>query len=207
MISDAEAKTADAAFTLSHTIPSGVTSEREYFDALSTDRGRLLALIKEAYETPTTSPLILNVIKDMEDRQTPLVMWAQFILPSLPSWRSKHGRVVIIGDAAHAIPPAGGQGAAMATEDAHSLALVLSSPASGRDQVFAKWEAARAKRLEVIRAFTEFSRQSRVAPANWLARYVREVGMKFFLWWGGSDTGSEMYAYDIDSVRSELFAE
>ncbi|KNB18331.1 hypothetical protein FOXG_22191 [Fusarium oxysporum f. sp. lycopersici 4287] len=35
------------------------------------------------------------------------------------------GRVIVIGDAAHAIPPTGGQGAAMAFEDAETLSYVL----------------------------------------------------------------------------------
>lgn len=44
-------------------------------------------------------------------------------LPSLPRWHD--GRVVLLGDAAHAMTPNMGQGAAQAIEDAYCLALCL----------------------------------------------------------------------------------
>ncbi|EPS42152.1 hypothetical protein H072_3903 [Dactylellina haptotyla CBS 200.50] len=52
--------------------------------------------------------------------------WA-FYLHNLPDkFYSEKARIIIIGDAAHAMPPSGGQGGAMAFEDAESLAYALS---------------------------------------------------------------------------------
>jgi 2-polyprenyl-6-methoxyphenol hydroxylase-like FAD-dependent oxidoreductase len=44
-------------------------------------------------------------------------------MPALPCWHK--GRVVLIGDAAHAVGPHAGQGASMAIEDALVLAACL----------------------------------------------------------------------------------
>ncbi|KAF2964417.1 hypothetical protein GQX73_g9146 [Xylaria multiplex] len=55
-------------------------------------------------------------------------VWPFYKIPRLPHWTSqKNHRVVILGDAAHAIPPTTGQGASSALEDVMSLALVLSA--------------------------------------------------------------------------------
>jgi 2-polyprenyl-6-methoxyphenol hydroxylase-like FAD-dependent oxidoreductase len=52
-------------------------------------------------------------------------IWPFHTLPRLPTWSSERGRVVVLGDAAHAIPPTAGQGANQAFEDSYSLALLL----------------------------------------------------------------------------------
>lgn len=52
--------------------------------------------------------------------------WTLADLPPLPSWVSKSGKVVLIGDAAHATVPYLAQGASMAIEDGAALAECLS---------------------------------------------------------------------------------
>ncbi|KAJ7777906.1 hypothetical protein DFH07DRAFT_568660 [Mycena maculata] len=54
-------------------------------------------------------------------------IWPFFIVPKLDSWVSDkgNGRVIILGDAAHAIPPTAGQGINQAFEDVYMLALIL----------------------------------------------------------------------------------
>jgi 2-heptyl-3-hydroxy-4(1H)-quinolone synthase len=59
-----------------------------------------------------------------------------------------HGRVILIGDAAHAMTPNLGQGAAMAIEDAYCLARIWSSN-SGTDSL-AEFESARRSRVAFI---------------------------------------------------------
>jgi 2-polyprenyl-6-methoxyphenol hydroxylase-like FAD-dependent oxidoreductase len=48
-----------------------------------------------------------------------------YSIASLPSSSSPSSRVILISDAAHALPPTGGQGAAMALEDASTFANAL----------------------------------------------------------------------------------
>ncbi|KAJ2984202.1 hypothetical protein NQ176_g140 [Zarea fungicola] len=51
--------------------------------------------------------------------------WPFFVVPKLDKWTSETCRVLILGDAAHAIPPSAGQGINQAFEDVYILALVL----------------------------------------------------------------------------------
>ncbi|RSN48125.1 FAD-dependent oxidoreductase [Amycolatopsis sp. WAC 04197] len=73
--------------------------------------------------------------------------WATYDFPSVPTWRTD--RMVIIGDAAHATSPAAGQGAAMAIEDAVTLARCLRD-VSSIPKALAVYEGLRRERVEAI---------------------------------------------------------
>lgn len=70
-----------------------------------------------------------------------------FDVPHLPTWHS--GRVVLMADAAHAMSPAGGQGASMALADAMLLARLLGD-AAAPEPAFEKFEAIRKKPAEAF---------------------------------------------------------
>jgi 2-polyprenyl-6-methoxyphenol hydroxylase-like FAD-dependent oxidoreductase len=74
-------------------------------------------------------------------------------------WRD--GRVVLIGDAAHAAPPHMGEGGAMAMEDAVVLAEVLASAGTVEDALEA-YEARRRPRADWVQ------QQSRIAAKAWI---------------------------------------
>ncbi|KAF2246390.1 FAD/NAD(P)-binding domain-containing protein [Trematosphaeria pertusa] len=81
--------------------------------------------------------------------------WPFHTVPKLDKWSSDGGRVVIVGDAAHAIPPTAGQGANQAFEDSYSLALLLGS--LGSDGVdlnlrgaLRKWQEYRQERIDRV---------------------------------------------------------
>lgn len=71
-----------------------------------------------------------------------------FDIQSLPSWHV--GRVVLIGDAAHAVSPNSGQGASLALEDAMYLAKLLRDCSSNYALAFARFERDRKPRVERI---------------------------------------------------------
>ncbi|MER7862650.1 FAD-dependent monooxygenase [Amycolatopsis japonica] len=73
--------------------------------------------------------------------------WATYDFPSVPMWRTD--RMVIIGDAAHATSPAAGQGAAMAIEDAVTLARCLRD-VSSIPKALAVYEGLRRERVEAV---------------------------------------------------------
>lgn len=73
--------------------------------------------------------------------------WNTYDFPTVPTWHND--RMIIIGDAAHAMSPAAGQGASQAIEDAVTLAMCL------RDlqdvaTAFAAYEGIRRERVERV---------------------------------------------------------
>ncbi len=80
---------------------------------------------------------------------TDLVLTALEDLPSLDTW--SRGRVVLAGDAAHAMLPFAGQGAAQAIEDGALLADALAT-SDGYERAFDAYESERKPRADRVRA-------------------------------------------------------
>ena len=74
--------------------------------------------------------------------------WGLFLARPLSRWR--RGRVVLLGDAAHAMLPHHGQGANTTIEDAVALAELTASDPGDLDGVFAAYEALRRPRTRAI---------------------------------------------------------
>ncbi|KAI0546148.1 kynurenine 3-monooxygenase [Xylaria curta] len=82
--------------------------------------------------------------------------WAFHGLPPLCSWLSESKRIILVGDAAHAIPPTVGQGANQAIEDVYALATLLSklSQKVPLDKATTLWQSYRQERIERILELT-----------------------------------------------------
>lgn len=94
--------------------------------------------------------------------------WAFYGIPPLPSWLSGSKRVIIVGDAAHAIPPTAGQGANQAFEDVRALATLLGklSPSVPLDAAAAKWQAYRQDRVKKVLDLTQQMNAKRLPEAE-----------------------------------------
>jgi 2-polyprenyl-6-methoxyphenol hydroxylase-like FAD-dependent oxidoreductase len=90
-----------------------------------------------------------------------LSIWPYYSVPQHKTWMSESLRVILLGDAAHAIPPTAGQGACMAVEDGFTLGLLWSKLSTQID-----WE----KALE----WWQLTRQTRVAKTLVL---TQQMGM------------------------------
>lgn len=113
---------------------------------------------------------------------------------SLPRWHK--GRVILIGDAAHAVSPNAGQGASMALEDAMYLAKLLRDLRT-YSEAFARFETDRKPRVEKIVA--EGRRRGRdktvVGP---LEQKIRELMMRVFVGLFGKNSDNWLFEYQID---------
>ena len=87
-------------------------------------------------------PLISKLIRATEST---IIGYPFYDIPTQPLWHK--GRIVLVGDAIHAVSPSAGQGASLAVEDAIILAKCLRD-ISDLEQAFATYERLRRARVE-----------------------------------------------------------
>ncbi|EXJ58952.1 hypothetical protein A1O7_06383 [Cladophialophora yegresii CBS 114405] len=182
----------------------GEDRSREDWHKLQNDKTALYATLQKYHETERW-PGLVHAASQNIDVET-LTLWPYYTVPELSSWSSKSGRVIVIGDAAHAMPPTGGQGAAMAFEDALTLADALSAlktktkeidSAARETHALTQWQAARRERIRKILAFTSKGGDMRKRSVGTLQQLVKEWLMwAYFLWVGDEGGLSWIYEYD-----------
>lgn len=84
-------------------------------------------------------------------------LWPFYAIPKLASWTSEAGRVLILGDAAHAIPPTAGQGINQAFEDVYVFARVVGQLRKQRGEgsvpstsALKEWQRRRQERVDRV---------------------------------------------------------
>ncbi|KAF4953929.1 hypothetical protein F66182_18416, partial [Fusarium sp. NRRL 66182] len=84
-------------------------------------------------------------------------LWPFYVVPKLDTWMSEGCKVVIMGDAAHAIPPTAGQGVNQAFEDVYTFAGVVgtlernnTTDASKRSVSLKRWQTGRQARIDKV---------------------------------------------------------
>lgn len=100
--------------------------------------------------------------------------WALFNLPELPSW--SHGRIGLLGDAAHAMLPFAAQGAGMAIEDAAVLARCLNDGTISPAQALQRYGAMR--RGRVARVQRTAIKLGHIYQMRGAAAVARDLAMK-----------------------------
>jgi 2-polyprenyl-6-methoxyphenol hydroxylase-like FAD-dependent oxidoreductase len=103
--------------------------------------------------------------------------WPLYVMPPLKAWH--RGRACIIGDAAHATAPSGGQGASMALEDAMLLARRLSE-AREPTSAFSAFERERRPRVKEIDTISRRNSKGKV-DASPLSAWLRDRMLSTFL--------------------------
>jgi 2-polyprenyl-6-methoxyphenol hydroxylase-like FAD-dependent oxidoreductase len=106
-----------------------------------------------------TRPEDLLIVGPMED------------VPTVPTW--SRGRMVLVGDSAHATSPSSGQGASLAVESAVQLARCLRD--LPHPEAFAAYEALRRERVEKIIAAAARTNSDKAAGP--VARVLRDLFM------------------------------
>jgi len=130
-------------------------------------------------------------------------IWSVNMVPQLPSWRSPSGKVILIGDSAHAITPSGGQGGAMSLEDGETLAYAISKHGTDPSSL-EKWEAHRKARVQQVVDFNNLSAKVREASKYTVVQWFRE----WFIWGILKIKGAEgyrwLYGYDCAVEMASL---
>jgi 2-polyprenyl-6-methoxyphenol hydroxylase-like FAD-dependent oxidoreductase len=122
------------------------------------------------------------------DRHYPI-----FDMPRLPAW--SRGRVVLIGDAAHAVGPHAGQGASMALEDALVLAACLSEQPDAR-QALRQFETLRRDRIDSVVRMTARNGSQKRASGR-IALFMRDLLLPLFIRIG-TRAARQAFAFRVD---------
>ncbi|MFE9748643.1 FAD-dependent oxidoreductase [Saccharothrix saharensis] len=125
-----------------------------------------LAVLRAAF-TPDRTPAVRLV--DATDPADLVVTGALEDVPSVPRW--SRGRLVLVGDAAHATSPSSGQGASLAFESAVQLARCLRD--LPHDEAFRAYEELRRDRVE--RIIAQAARTNRDKAAGPVGRLLRDT--------------------------------
>jgi 2-polyprenyl-6-methoxyphenol hydroxylase-like FAD-dependent oxidoreductase len=208
------------------TISDDVDRGREGWAKLYDDKAALKKILADhfTFEGSTYPPLIKELCEKTELKA--LTSWPFFSVPHLDKWTSQLNRVIVIGDAAHAIPPTGGQGAAMAFEDAETLAYALrdvydiqarsqSSSATSksghveltavRAEKLDKWQRHRQERVAKVLDFTTKNGNQRKATSHLYEQAAKEWLMWASMKFAGPTGGARwLYGYNAESVLSDL---
>jgi 2-polyprenyl-6-methoxyphenol hydroxylase-like FAD-dependent oxidoreductase len=116
-------------------------------------------------------------------------------IQTLPAWHK--GRVVLMGDAAHAVSPNAGQGASMALEDAMYLAKVLRDAQGDHELAFEQFERGRKPRVERIVAEGR-RRSSDKRSVTPLESGLRNAMLAIFINLFGERSQDWLYRYRIE---------
>ncbi|MGW4113925.1 FAD-dependent oxidoreductase [Actinosynnema sp. NPDC004786] len=135
-------------------------------EARATDPGRWLEVLGEAFAADRTPAARLVAATDPADL---VVTGALEDVPRVPRW--SRGRMVLVGDAAHATSPSSGQGASLAFESAVQLARCLRD--LPHEEAFRAYERLRRDRVE--RIIAQAARTNRDKAAGPVGRLVRDA--------------------------------
>jgi 2-polyprenyl-6-methoxyphenol hydroxylase-like FAD-dependent oxidoreductase len=129
--------------------------------------------------------------------------WALYDRDPLQNWSK--GRIVLLGDSAHAMPPFIGQGAGMAIEDGYTLAAMIDRSPDDIDAALAGYERLRVPRAS--RAVLESrARGEEMHVTSKLGQLRRNLMMTMKRRLGGDKTGGvrlgEYYQYDVAAAAA-----
>ncbi|KAF4969502.1 hypothetical protein FSARC_3288 [Fusarium sarcochroum] len=145
-----------------------------------------------------------SIIRELINNTTAVKFYPNYKLPIGGKWCK--GRTLLLGDAAHAMPPHAGQGVSMALEDAFLLARLLQERGQPLEDTFKQYEEIRRPRIDEISHKAVGNASIRKKTGAW-GLWLKEMGLWMYLrgsWafgmnnrWG-SDTSHMVY--DIDEV-------
>ncbi|MFD8618538.1 FAD-dependent oxidoreductase [Streptomyces sp. NPDC059513] len=161
------------------------TRERGFAELAEIDDAEWVAALAERHRPDP------GVIRRILTASTgPVGRWPVYEVPPLGTWH--RGSAAVLGDAAHAVAPHLGAGAALGMEDAYELALALHEHRTAPG-AFRAFEESRRDR---IAAMAKQARQTGavMTPSHWAARTIRDLMLPIAIK-QGVRKGTEAYSY------------
>lgn len=156
-----------------------IIADRNGWRAMGKDQVKVKAAIRERFDDATL-PALLTLLDAAED----FYLWPVFTLSKSGKWATD--RVMLLGDAAHAMPPQG-ESTGIVFEDTVIFArcltrwMELGKPGKIKD-AFNHYEDLRRQRIDI--AFEESkSVVKTVSDAGWLGHKIKMFIVPWYLWW------------------------
>jgi len=178
--------------------------DRAAWDALASDKEKLMDMIQG--DTEQWSPLIQSVQAQVRSPEAHSIsVWQFDSVPKMDRWFSSTGRVIMLGDAAHGIPPSIGQGANQAFEDGYSLGLLLANSDGrvGLTDALRAWNDYRQTRMDKVLNLTLRVLSMRMSTEE-KAKIPEELRWDDDGSEGGKNLLSWLYIIDIKSDVKQL---
>ncbi|KAI1341863.1 FAD/NAD(P)-binding domain-containing protein [Xylariaceae sp. FL0016] len=184
--------------------------DRAGWEALLADKEGLKARARQSLDV---WPDVARSSIENIDGET-LNVWPFRALPPLPRWTSDpHRRVVILGDAAHAVPPTTGQGASQAFEDVFTLALLVAKLREHKglrwEDALVFWQKTRQERMDTLMDLTKklnnkrlpLEKQALLSPQE-LWRDESDTNPRQMAWLYCPEIEKQVDAWVSETVRS-----
>jgi 2-polyprenyl-6-methoxyphenol hydroxylase-like FAD-dependent oxidoreductase len=139
-------------------------TDKAGWKALRASTGKMMKM--QTYNKEDWPDFVQSVMENIQPNT--IAPWPYSFMPHLDTWASPGKRVILLGDAAHAIPPASGQGAAQAFEDSYSLSMLLSrlSPQVKFEAMVEWWQRYRMERTRTVLELTQILNDKRLPRAK-----------------------------------------
>ncbi|KAG9253761.1 kynurenine 3-monooxygenase [Emericellopsis atlantica] len=139
--------------------------DRAGWDRVLNDKQWCIDFLRKGQED--YPPIVASAVSRLE--MDKINLWPFYVIPKLASWMSSKGRVVILGDAAHAIPPTAGQGVNQAFEDVYTFSRVMArfqrSLKGVASMVLRRWQEKRQLRVDGVLALNATINKRRLPSA------------------------------------------
>ena len=171
--------------------------DRAGWDRLRANQPELLSFLKKDFVA--WPDIVQSALENVELGK--ITTWPFYTVPRLERWATSSRQVIILGDAAHAIPPTAGQGVNQAFEDVYMLAALLTriSPKITLPAVLDFWHSSRQERIDKVLHLTKQMNAKRL-PLSGKAKLVAPD-----IWKGGRDAeeaGEDLaWLYDVNMDR------
>ncbi|KAM0425807.1 hypothetical protein ACHAPT_009058 [Fusarium lateritium] len=142
-----------------------------------------------------------NIMKQLVNNTSVVKFYPTYKLPLGRPWNK--GRCLLLGDAAHAMPPHAGQGVSMALEDVFLLSRLLENQTQPLQETLNKFTKIRRPRVDELASRSVENGSIRRKTGPW-GLWVKEMGLWMYMrgfWafgmnrWGSA---TEQMVYDID---------
>lgn len=168
--------------------------DREGWDRIINDKEWCIEFLRRGRED--YPPLVSRAVSHISTDK--INLWPFYVIPKLDSWTSQSGRVVIMGDAAHAIPPTAGQGVNQAFEDVFTFAQVARKLWEDRTvnvlPVLKQWQEKREVRIDGVLELNASMNKRRLPGQEGEVVSTEPFDMKW------------LYDVDFDAIVDEILS-